>query len=251
MQIMKTIKLEPHDSIAVLRLARGVTNAINPEMVAELTDVLAQVADQYRGLVLAGGPKFLSIGLDLPALLRLDQDRMAAFLDRFHQVVLGLYTLPIPTAAAISGHATAGGTILALGCDFRYIATGKNMMGLNEIQIGLPVPFLVDLLLRQIVGDRMATEMTYTGRFLLPEDAAAAGLVDGVFPAEEVEQKAMEKIAGITPSRPDAFSLIKKNRVAAVEKNYHQYAESSQADFLECWFQPGVQKLLHLAAEKY
>ena len=248
---MKTIKLEPRDNIAVLRLARGVTNAINTEMVAELTDVLARVTDQYRGLVLAGGPKFLSIGLDLPALLRLDRNRMAEFLDGFHQVVLRLYTLPIPTAAAISGHATAGGTILSLGCDFRYIARGKNLMGLNEIQIGLPVPFLVDLLLRQIVGDRTATEMTYTGMFLLPEDAAAAGLVDGVFPVEEVEKKAMEKIAGISPSQPDAFSLIKKSRVAAIEKNYRQHAESSQAEFLGCWFQPDVQKLLHQAAEKY
>ncbi len=249
--MMKTIQLEPHDNVVVLRLNRGVTNAINLEMVAELTDVLARVTDQYRGLVLAGGPKFLSIGLDLPALLQLDQKGMAGFLDGFHRILLGLYTLPIPTAAAISGHATAGGTILALGCDFRYIAEGKNLMGLNEIQIGLPVPFLVDLLLRQVVGDRVATEMTYTGMFLLPEDAAAAGLVDGLFAAEEVEKKAIEKIAGITPGRPDAFARIKKSRVTAIEKTYRQYAESSQADFLGCWFQPEVQKLLHLAAEKY
>ncbi len=249
--MMKTIQLESHDQIAVLRLARGVTNAIDMEMVTELTDVLAQIAGRYRGLVLAGGPKFFSIGLDLPMLLPLDRSAMARFLDGFHEVVLGLYTLPVPTVAAISGHATAGGTILALGCDFRLIAEGKSLMGVNEIQIGLPVPFLVDLLLRQIVGDRTATQMTYTGQFLLPDTAAAAGLVDGVFPGETVEQKAMEKIAGIAASPPDAFALIKKSRIAAIEKKYRQYAASSQADFLGCWFHPEVRKLLHQAAEKY
>ncbi|RTZ97125.1 MAG: hypothetical protein DSY90_08185 [Deltaproteobacteria bacterium] len=251
MYVMKTIQLEPHDPVVVLRLSRGVTNAINLEMVSELSDALADVADKYRGLILAGGNKFFSIGLDLPALVRLDRDRMADFLSRFHQVILSLYTLPIPTACAMSGHATAGGTILALGCDYRFITRGKCLMGLNEIRIGLPVPYLVDLLLRQIVGDRVATEMAYTGELVGPEQADASGLVDRIFSKADLEPRAIEKIAGIASSRPDAFSLIKKSRVKAIEQSYRQYAESSQVEFLDCWFQPEVRQLLRLAAEKY
>ena len=97
---------------------------------------------------------------------------MADFWHRFEDMVLALYTNPLPTACAIAGHAPAAGTILAIACDFRFLATGKKLIGLNEITIGLPVPFLADLMLRQAVGDRAATEIEYSGDLLIPEKAS-------------------------------------------------------------------------------
>ena len=186
---MTKLALEDHENVAIVRLANGVTNAISPELVEELALALQEVQGRFRGMVLAGGNKFFSIGLDLPALLKLSRKDMAAFWVRFEDTVLALYTLPIPTAAAIAGHAPAAGTILALACDFRMIASGKKLMGLNEIKIGLPVPFLADLMLRQVVGDRAATEIEYTGELLMPEKAQAFALADAIFPEEDVEAR--------------------------------------------------------------
>ena len=106
---MPKVSLEAHEDIALLRLNNGVTNAISPELVDDLTDAVKRIKNESKGMVLAGGNKFFCIGLDLPTLLRLDRPDMVEFYRRFNQAVLDLYTLPIPTACAIDGHATAGG----------------------------------------------------------------------------------------------------------------------------------------------
>ncbi len=248
---MQHIILDSDHEVAILRLNRGVTNAIGPELVTEILQALDQIERDYRGLVLIGGPKFFSIGLDLPAVLPFNRAEMTTFWRQFDQMVLKLYTLPMPTACVVSGHATAGGTILAISCDYRFSASGKRLMGVNEIKIGVPVPYLADLILRQIVGDRIATEMIYTGEFLNPEQAQALGLVDDLFSEADMELKAIEKIAAIADRTREAFTFVKKNRVAEIERRFEQYAESRLDRFLHCWFQPQVQALLHQAAEKF
>jgi enoyl-CoA hydratase/carnithine racemase len=248
---MKNVVLEDHGAIAVLRLANGVTNAIGPSMVAELPAALREVKDRFRGMVLAGGSKFFSIGLDLPLLLKLDRSEMKAFWINFEETVLDLYTLPLPTAAAITGHAPAAGTILALACDFRLIAAGKKRMGLNEITIGLPVPFLADLMLRQAVGDRAATEIEYMGELLMPEKALALALADGLFSEEGVEAKAIDKISEIVARPPFGFALTKQHRTRDIRTRFLADREAINQAFMDCWFNQEVQGVLSAASKKF
>jgi enoyl-CoA hydratase/carnithine racemase len=248
---MKNVVLEDRGAIAVLRLAHGVTNAIGPAMVADLRAALREVPQRFRGLVLAGGPKFFSIGLDLPVLLKLNSAEMTAFWVEFEDTVLDLYTLTIPTAAAIAGHAPAAGAILALACDFRLIASGKNLIGLNEIKIGLPVPFLADLMLRQAVGDRAATEIEFTGELLMPEKAQSFALVDGQFPEAEVEARAINKISGIIEGPPFGFPITKGHRTREIRNLFLSSRETVNEGFFECWFDHRVQELLRAASEKF
>jgi len=109
---MPTVMLENHGPIAVIRLSNGVTNPIGKRFVEELSAAIIDIKDQRKGLVLAGNTKFFSIGLDVPNLLLLGRDEMADFWRRFEDLVLCVYTLPIPTACAMAGHATGGGAIL-------------------------------------------------------------------------------------------------------------------------------------------
>jgi enoyl-CoA hydratase/carnithine racemase len=248
---MQNVVLEDHGAIAVLRLTNGVTNAIGPSMVVELAAALKEVKERYRGLVLAGGNKFFSIGLDLPVLLNLNHADMSAFWVKFEDTVLDLYTLPLPTAAAITGHAPAAGTILALACDFRMIASGKKLMGLNEIKIGLPVPFLADLMLRQAVGDRAAKELEYTGELLMPEKALAFALADGLFPEEEVEARAITKVSLIIEGPMFGFPITKKHRTREVSDFFLSSREAVNEAFFKCWFDHQVQELLRVASEKF
>jgi enoyl-CoA hydratase/carnithine racemase len=248
---MSKVILEAHDAVATLRLNNGVINAISPELLDDITDALTRIKGEFKGMVLAGGEKFFCIGLDLPGLLPLGRSEMVEFYFKFMQVALDLYTLPMPTASAINGHATAGGAIFALCSDFRFASSGRKFIGLNEVKIGVPVPYLADLILRQVVGDRHATEMMFKGEFVELEMAQKIGLVDDVFSMEDLEEKAVAKIAELTALPPQGLSVIKNNRVEAVSSQYKK-VRSTEADlFLECWFNPAVQEQLKEAAGRF
>lgn len=248
---MDSVTVDDRGKLALLRLTSGVTNAIGPAMVTDLSAALTLIRNEYNGCVLAGGNKFFSIGLNLPELIGFGRERMSQFWDAFDQAILDLYALPIPTAAAISGHAVAGGTILSLSTDYRLIAPGRNLMGLNEINIGVPVPYLADLILRQIVGDRVATELCYKGEMVPPEEALAFGLVDEISSEEQIEERALEKISHLAEKPRVAFSLIKRNRTEAVRSRFDGNRAKRKEEMLSCWFEPDVQELLQKAAEKF
>jgi len=248
---MEKVKIEEHEDVALLRLDNKVSNAISTTMIENLSDAVNRIKAEFRGLVLAGGEKFFSIGFNLPELLKLDRPGMSEFFYRFNKVVLDIFTLPIPTACAITGHAIAGGTILASSCDYRFIASGRKLMGLNEIKIGVPVPYLSDLMLRQIVGDRAATEMVYRGEFVDPIEAGKIGLIDEVLSCDKVESRALKKVAQIAALPQKAFAAIKANRIEAIRLTYEKNYEVKNGIFLDCWFSPPTQELLTKAAEKF
>ena len=248
---MPKVNLETHEEIALLRLNNGVINAISPELIGDLTVGLRRIKNEFRGMVLAGGDKFFSIGLDLPRLLQLGRVEMMDFYTTLNGALLDLYTMPMPTASSIAGHATAGGAILALSTDFRFVAAGRKFIGFNEVKIGLSVPGLADLILRQIIGDRRATEMVFSGEFLEPEQSLEISLVDGVVSAQDVEKTAVAKIAALTDMPAGGLALAKKNRVEAVRSRYKKIRQSDADDFLNRWFDPAVQELLKEAAQKF
>ena len=135
------------NSIGILRLDNGVTNALNLQLVDEITEILEEIHKDQNclGLILtSANDKFFSIGFDVPSLYPLEPEEFERFYKRFNRICLGLYSLLIPTVAAITGHATGGGCILALCCDFRYMTEGKKSIGLPEIKLGVPVPFIAD-----------------------------------------------------------------------------------------------------------
>jgi enoyl-CoA hydratase/carnithine racemase len=140
---------------------------------------------------------------------------------------------------------------LAIACDFRFLATGKKLMGLNEITIGLPVPFLADLMLRQAVGDRAATEIEYSGDLIVPEKAEAIGLVDGLCAEADVEPKAIAKISALIEKPPFGFSLTKQHRTRDIRSRFLSNRAAINSSFLECWFSSPVQELLKEASRKF
>jgi enoyl-CoA hydratase/carnithine racemase len=248
---MSKIVLEDQGPVAVLRLANGATNAIGLELVDELSGAIGSVQNRFRGLVLSGNTKFFSIGLDVPHLLKLNRSAMHDFWNRFEDLVLALYTLPIPTASAIGGHATGGGAILALACDFRFMADGKKLVALNEVKIGLPVPYLAHLMLRQIVTDRVAVEIEFCSAFIGPNDAKAAGLADAVCDEKAVEENALEKIREMAALPATAFALTKQHRTRQIPPRFQSVRQDLNRTFMDCWFAPATQALLKEAAQKF
>ncbi|MEW6674341.1 MAG: enoyl-CoA hydratase/isomerase family protein [Thermodesulfobacteriota bacterium] len=248
---METVLLKYQEDIAILRLNNGATNAISPQLVNDLGAALSECRNACRGLILTGGPKFFSIGFDLPTLLPLDRNAIADFYQRFNQAALDLFTLSVPTVCAISGHAIAGGTILALTCDYRFAALAKNLLGLNEIRLGVPAPHLADLMLRLVVAERAATEIVYRGEFVTAADAGQIGLVDEICTPDTVEERALEKVIELAALPASAFAQIKDSRVAPVVSEFKAKHAAKTNAFLNCWFTPAVRDLLAGAAKKF
>jgi enoyl-CoA hydratase/carnithine racemase len=153
------ISLDRQENVAVLKLDRSTTNAINLGLVETLSAALQEVKHdtKARSLVLtSANNKFFSIGFDIPDLYDLDRPEFETFYREFNALCMDLYTLPKPVMACLNGHAIAGGCILALCCDYRLIAGGKKLIGLNEVKLGVPVPYLADCILRELVGASLA-----------------------------------------------------------------------------------------------
>lgn len=247
---MGKVIIEEKEMVAILRLNNGVTNAIDMELVEELDDALKTVENKYKGLVLAGGDKFFSMGFYLPELLTFNRNKFGDFFSKFNDFILSLYSTKIPTCVAVKGHAVAGGCIIAIACDF-IVASPNKKIGLNEIKLGVPVPYLADLILRQIVSDKVANEMVYYGNFLLTEEAKDCGLISLLSEPETVEEKAIDKIKEISILPEKAFSAIKKSRVTGIVERYKQNKDKFKDIFVDLWFDEKARPLLEEAAKKF
>jgi enoyl-CoA hydratase/carnithine racemase len=248
------LQIEADGEVAIVRLCLGTTNPLSVELVARLSDAFQMIGGDsaYRGLVLTShNDSFFSIGFDLPHLIGFPQADFVTFYRAFNLMCLSLYTLPKPTAAAISGHATAGGYILALCCDYRLLAEGRRLVGLNEIKLGVPVPYAADRILRDTVGSRNARLVVESGDFYLPESAAALGLVDEVLPGQELVRRAAERVRALGSVPGSAFAEIKRSRTEAVERLIRSRLDETDSAFVDCWYSQPARIRLNEALAKF
>ena len=251
---MGMVQLEYDKKVAVLALNRGTTNAIDFQLINELRDHLERTQDDsdVKGIVLtSANEKFFAIGFDIPWLIDLSQKEFREFYHAFNQLCLDLYTFLKPTIAAITGHAVAGGCILALCCDYRYIAEGRKLMGLNEIKIGVPLPYPTDCILRDLVGSRVARDIADSGEYYESDKLLQMGVVDKVLPIDRVVYEAVEKGKLLGSYAPAAFRMIKRNRTERLKKQILEHLEEREQFFVECWYSDETRRQLKEALEKY
>ncbi|WP_101925309.1 MULTISPECIES: enoyl-CoA hydratase/isomerase family protein [Luteimonas] len=239
-----TVLLESVDQgpIRELRLARPPVNALNPALCLALRDAIdAAVADGMAGLVLAGGPKVFSGGLDVPHLLALpDRVALRDAWNAFFAAARALAGAPIPVAAAIAGHAPAGGCVLALCCDHRVMASGPFRIGLNETQVGLVAPRGIQALMRRAVGARQSERLLVAGLLVEADEALRLGLVDELAGIDEVAIRAhawLESLAAL-PRAP----MLQTRAIARADLVDALHPDNIELDrFLDAWDAPDTQ----------
>ncbi len=242
------------DGAAIITLNRKVTNALNLELVRELSFNLRMLeldTDTHGVVLTSANDKFFSIGFDIPSLYKLPLEEFRKFYQTFNRTCIQLFSFPKPTIAAITGHAVAGGCILALCCDYRYIADGNRKMGLNEIKLGVPIPYPADCILRETVGFRTYREVVDSGDFHLPDVLITMGLVDRVVPVDQLHAQACEKILSFGGHTHTAFAMIKQNRVAPVLSDIHSLLRIREEYFLTCWYSVSTRQNLQQAMAKF
>jgi enoyl-CoA hydratase/carnithine racemase len=252
--MQQLIQIERSGSVAVLRLNRGTINAIDLDLVRGLSDCLGLIRKEpsFRALVLgSANHKFFSIGLDIPWLYPLSVGDFTDFYKAFNRLCLDLYAFPKPTVAALTGHAVAGGGILVSCCDYRFIAEGHNLLGINEIKLGVPMPYPADRIIHDLLGGRTARNVMDSGDFYLPDELLRMGWVDRVLPEDEVIPASVEKAEELGALPSTGFSGVKKNRVDTVMREVLAHLEERETAFIEAWYSEQARARLEEAMKKF
>jgi enoyl-CoA hydratase/carnithine racemase len=236
---MSGIRLERTGGVVTARFDKARGNAIDEPFARELLDVARQLGadDGLRGVLLASAhPKLFSPGLDLVTLAEYDRPAMEGYMRLFSEAVQALYTLPRPVVAAVGGHAVAGGCILALTADYRILKRGGVQIGLNEVKVGVPLPWSIAMLLRASVPPSALTPVALLGRNFADEEAEKAGLADQLADAEGFEDFCRARLDEFADKDTASIAVTKRYLRDGVLRAMRAREAEEAAAWLDRWF---------------
>ena len=209
---MEFITYEVEGQIGIITINRPkALNALNSAVLDELDKTLDAVDQEaIRCLILTGaGEKSFVAGADIGEMSTLTKAGGEAFGKKGNDVFRKLETLPIPTIAAVNGFALGGGCEISMSCDIR-ICSENAVFGQPEVGLGITPGFGGTQRLARIVGTGKAKEMIYGARNIKAEEAYRIGLVNNVYPAEELMPAAKKLASTIARNAPIAVRNCKR-----------------------------------------
>ena len=240
---MPFVKYEPKGDIAYLVIDRPeALNALNAQVLADLDAALDAIdLDLIRCVIVRGaGEKSFVAGADIAQMKDLDPAGGEAFGKQGNDVFLKLESFPIPVIAAVGGYALGGGCELAMACDFR-ICSDTAVFGQPEVGLGITPGFGGTQRLARIVGPGMAKQMIYTARNIKADEALRIGLVNAVYPADELYAAAEKLASTIAANAPIAVRACKKAINEGAALPIEQAVVCEEKAFGSC-FQTGDQQ---------
>ena len=186
-------------------------NALNSQVLEDLEEVFNAVdLENTRALVLTGaGEKSFVAGADIGEMSTLSKAEGEAFGKKGNDIFRMIETFPIPVIAAVNGFALGGGCEISMSCDIR-ICSDNAIFGQPEVGLGITPGFGGTQRLARIVGVGMAKQLIYTARNIKADQAKAIGLVNDVYPQEELLDQAKKLASIIAANAPIAVRNCKK-----------------------------------------
>jgi enoyl-CoA hydratase len=206
--------LAESEQIGVITLNRpGKLNAIGPELIKEMNDVLDKIEkdDNVRAVIIrSASEKAFSVGADLTAAAQMAQDRKMAkeFMESGQALFRRIENFPKPIIAELHGLVLGGGLEMSMACDVR-IASKETKCGNPEVKLGLIPGWGGTQRMPRIIGMGKAKEIILTGRDVLAEEALEIGLVNKVVPSDELHGEALFMAQSIADNAPIALKLAK------------------------------------------
>ena len=208
-----TIKLEYNEKIAILELGDD-ENRFSPDFLDDIESRLDEVvAGGAHGLVTTASGKFYTNGLDLDWLMA-HGDQTQWYVGRVQALLARMLTLPIPTAAALVGHAFGAGAMLAVAHDFRVMRADRGYFCFPEVDINIPfTPGMAALIQAKLAPQAAVASMT-TGRRFGGDDAARIGIVDATAAEGAVTEAAVDLLRPLSGKDQGTLGAIKQTMFA-------------------------------------
>ncbi|MFE3446300.1 enoyl-CoA hydratase-related protein [Nocardia sp. NPDC059180] len=186
-------------------------NRFHPDWIAEIHAHLdtVEASEGPAALVTTASGKFYSNGLDTDWLFG-NLDQMHGYLDKVHSIYTRLLTFPMPTVAAVNGHAFGAGAMLATSHDFRLMRADRGFYSLPEVHLGMPFTIGMNALLTERLTNQVAVKAMTTGYRFAADEAIAAGIVDGKAEADALVAAAVAQAAALAGNRKPNLPVIKR-----------------------------------------
>jgi enoyl-CoA hydratase len=220
------------DGIAIVTMDDGKANALSTEMIEQLGTAFDRAEAGASAVVLAGREGRFCAGFDLRAMMA-GPEVARALVGQGGELLLRVYELPLPVVVACTGHALAGGALLAATGDTRIGAHGEFKIGLNEVQNGLPVPILAHELARDRLVPTELVASVLQAKIYDPGGAVRAGWLDRATEPEQVVPEAREEAIRLARLPKAAYGATKRSLRRATIEHVRATLSSNLAELLE------------------
>ena len=211
--------LERSGEIAVLTIDRPPANAMNVELLDDVVAALREVErDPPGALVLAGREGFFSAGVDLKAVPGYGPEDQRRSVEGINEMALTAYALPCPVVGAITGHAIAGGMVLAVCTDLR-VASTSGKYGLTEIKVGVPYPQAAIGVVQAELAPHAVRVLALGNELVDAAECVRLGVFDEALGADAVLPRALELAGTLAGFSADTYARTKRElRAATIER---------------------------------
>jgi enoyl-CoA hydratase len=216
--------LERSDGIAILKLDRPPANAMSVELLEEIVAALRAIERDLPGaLVLSGREGFFSAGVDLKAVPGYGPGEQRRMVEGINEMALTTYAMPCPVVGAITGHAIAGGLVLALCTDVR-VASTNGTYGLTEIKVGVPYPQGAIGVVRAELAPNAARVLALGNALVDAAECMRLGVFDETLEPAAVLPRAIELARSLASFRAETYARTKHELRAATVARLRQSA---------------------------
>jgi enoyl-CoA hydratase len=219
--------------VAHLHLDDGKANALNVGLIDVLAGAIERAGVDAAGALVIGGRRgCFSGGIDLEVLRRDDIGSRLAELSRIASGLLALWTAPIPTVAAVTGHAIAGGAVLAMACDRRIaIDDPASRIGVNETALGMVFPTWALVIARAAIRPDRITDTLLFGAVYPPREAATTGMIDQAVDSDDFDAAVAAAAAAAAALPTAAYAGTKRQLRGADAARAEAEIEREMASF--------------------
>ena len=231
------LKYDEENDIGILYINKPQSlNALDTQVLDELDQMFFSIdSNKIRALIITGGgEKSFVAGADISEMSEFTKELAHSFSKRGNDIFRKIETFPIPIIAAINGYALGGGLEIALSCDIR-ICSENAIFGQPEVSLGITPGFGGTQRLSRTIGVGMAKQLIYTAQNIKADEALKIGLVNAIYPQNELLNEAKKLALAIAKNGPNAIKNSKKAINEGMNVDIEKGIQIEEELFKECF----------------
>jgi enoyl-CoA hydratase len=231
---MKWVATERRGPVTVVRIDRPPANALDRELGAELIEVAGRLRESGESVVLCGAGDFFSAGLDLKVVPTLGAAEQREMVMGVNRLVAAWTAIERPVVCAVTGHAIAGGLVLALCADYR-VGADQGKLGLTEARAGVPFPAGAMAVVKAELPPPAARLLALGAGLVDPPRALELCVVDEVVPVSAVVERALAVAADLHGLPQEAYATVKAQVRGDLRRELQRIVDDEDDPLLEGW----------------